>query len=218
MTADGKIASANRAVTHFGSPRDLRHLYELRATADAILCGARTVEQSHTTLGNGGESHRRRRLRNGLAEYPVRVVVSGSGTISPTAEIWAKRFSPIVVLTTKAASTRRAKHLRKLADHVWVSGTHEIDFSAAFSQLRTEFGVQRLLCEGGGAVNDALFRANLVDEIHLTICPLILGGRNAPTISDGVGVARLAEAARFELRSVRKHGNELFLVYRKRPT
>ena len=43
VTADGKIATANRAVHSFGSARDLEHLYELRATADAILCGARTV-------------------------------------------------------------------------------------------------------------------------------------------------------------------------------
>src|SRR5208282_6737629 len=54
MTADGKIATANRAVHSFGSPRDLEHLYELRATADAVMCGARTVEMSKTILGTGG--------------------------------------------------------------------------------------------------------------------------------------------------------------------
>ena len=64
MTADGKIATANRAAHSFGSAHDLAHLYELRATADAILCGARTVEISNATLGNGGEKHRRRRLKN----------------------------------------------------------------------------------------------------------------------------------------------------------
>jgi riboflavin biosynthesis pyrimidine reductase len=58
MTADGKIATANRAVHSFGSPRDLRHLYELRATADAVMCGARTVEISGSILGSGGEKFR----------------------------------------------------------------------------------------------------------------------------------------------------------------
>ena len=52
MTADGKIATANRAVHSFGSQRDLAHLYELRATADAVMCGARTVKISETILGN----------------------------------------------------------------------------------------------------------------------------------------------------------------------
>ena len=58
VSADGKIATANRAVHSFGSKKDLHHLYELRATADAIICGARTIEISEATLGNGGESFR----------------------------------------------------------------------------------------------------------------------------------------------------------------
>ncbi len=54
MTADGKIATANRAIHSFGSARDLAHLYGLRATADAVICGARTVEISRSILGTGG--------------------------------------------------------------------------------------------------------------------------------------------------------------------
>ena len=107
MTADGKIATANRAVHSFGSPRDLRHLYELRATADAVMCGARTVEISGATLGNGGEKFRRRRLKHGLAEFPLRVIVSGSGSLDPAARIFQKRFSPIILLTTAARSAKK---------------------------------------------------------------------------------------------------------------
>ena len=106
MTADGKIATANRAVTTFGSARDARHLYELRATADAILCGARTVEESGATLGNGGEVHRRARLRRGLSEYPLRVIASGSGSLSATAKIWENDFSPIIVLAGSQADRK----------------------------------------------------------------------------------------------------------------
>jgi riboflavin biosynthesis pyrimidine reductase len=59
MTADGKIATANRTVHSFGSAQDLAHLYELRATSDAVLCGARTVEVAETTLGPGVAKFRR---------------------------------------------------------------------------------------------------------------------------------------------------------------
>src|SRR5215469_16689275 len=92
VTADGKIATTNRAVHSFGSPRDLRHLYELRATADAVMCGARTVEISNATLGTGGETFRRLRLKNKLSEYPLRIIVSGSGSVNATAKIFQKRF------------------------------------------------------------------------------------------------------------------------------
>ena len=74
--------------------------------------------------------------------------------------------------------------------------------------------MQRLLCEGGGELNDALFRAGLVSELHLTICPMIFGGHSAPTIADGLGAGALARAARLELKSARRRGDEMFLVYR----
>src|SRR5436190_13559600 len=74
VTADGKIATANRAVSSFGSRRDREHLLELRATADAVMAGARTVDSAEINLGPGPARYRRRRLRRGLAEYNLRVV------------------------------------------------------------------------------------------------------------------------------------------------
>ncbi|HEY2329959.1 MAG TPA: dihydrofolate reductase family protein, partial [Verrucomicrobiae bacterium] len=199
MTADGKIATVNRAVHSFGSKKDLAHLYELRATADAVMCGARTVEFSQTILGNGGEKFRKRRLKRGLAEYNLRVIVTGSGSMDPAAEIFKKRFSPIVVLTTKRASAKKLARLRELADTVRICGETEINFRAALGWLRAKRGVKRLLCEGGGELNDALFRAGLVDEINLTVCPKVFGGRAGPTIADGAGFRTLAGET-FEIR------------------
>src|SRR5690606_2858221 len=65
MTADGKIASANRAIESFSSDRDQRHLLDLRATADAVLCGARTGNASGVTMGVGGPHFRRLRMARG---------------------------------------------------------------------------------------------------------------------------------------------------------
>ena len=213
MTADGKIATANRAVHSFGSKRDLEHLYELRATADAVMCSARTVEISQSILGTGGEKFRKLRLKNGLAEYNLRVIVSGSGSIDLAAEIFKKRFSPIIVLTTERASAEKLKLLRELADDVKVFGETEINFHAALIWLRTKWNVKRLLCEGGGELNDAMFRAGLVDEINLTICPKIFGGRGAPTIAERIGFSKLADAEKFELTSIKRKKSELFTVF-----
>jgi riboflavin-specific deaminase-like protein len=215
MTADGKIATANRAVSSFGSVRDHEHLLELRATADAVMAGAGTVGPAKINLGPGGAKFRRLRLKRGLAKYNLRVVVSGSGSINPRAEIFKKCFSPIIILTTGRASKTKLRQLQAIADEVKICGRREINFHAALRWLRAKWDVKRLLCEGGGELNDALFRAGLVDELHLTICPKIFGGSKAPSIADGEGFCRLAEAMSLQIKSFKRVGNEVFAVFRR---
>lgn len=217
MTADGKIATANRSVVSFGSKRDQQHLLELRSEADAVMAGAGTLATEPITLGPGGKKYREKRLRNGLAEYNLRVVVSGSASMPPEAEIFRHRFSPIVVLTRHNAPAAKVKELRRVADAVEAFGTDEIDFHAALKWLRREWKVRRLLCEGGGELNGALFAAGLVDELHVTVCPFVFGGAGAPTIADGRGVDALAQAKLFEFVKCRRVGNELFLTARRKP-
>lgn len=213
-TVDGKIATANRAVSSFGSRRDQRNLLELRSTADAVMAGARTVDLNRVTMGPGPERYRRRRIKRGLAEYNLRVIVSRSGSVNPRAEIFRHRFSPIIILTTRRASARVRKRFSGLADEVKICGEKEINFRQALRWLRRKWKVRRLLCEGGGELNDALFRAGLVNELHLTVCPKIFGGRDAPTIADGDGAGSLASATYLRLHSAKRHGAEMFFVFR----
>jgi 2,5-diamino-6-(ribosylamino)-4(3H)-pyrimidinone 5'-phosphate reductase len=214
MTADGKIAFADHRFTPFTSQRDQGHMMALRATADAVLCGARTVDLSPTTLGTGGAKYRRLRLRRGLREHHLRIIVSGSGSVSPDAEIFKHRESPIIILTTQRAKGWRLKKLRQLAD-VKICGRREINFTAALRWLQQKWNVRRLLCEGGGELHDALIGAGLVDELHLTLSPRIFGGRSAPTIADGAGFTTLASAFPLQLTGARRVGQELFLTFHR---
>ena len=212
-TADGKIATANRAVSSFASPHDFDHLLDLRATADAVMSGARTVAAANVTLSPGPKRFRQRRLKRGLAEYNLRIIVSGSGRIDPQAAVFRCHFSPIIILTSRLAGEQRLRRLRRMADGVKVCGKHKIDFLRAFQWLRSRWGIKRLLCEGGGELNDALFRAGLVNELHLTVCPKIFGGDDSPTVADGGGALRLADATKLRLKSTKRVADELFLVY-----
>jgi riboflavin-specific deaminase-like protein len=213
MTADGKIAFAGGDFTPFSSRRDREHMMELRATADAVMCGARTIETTGTILGNGGEKFRKLRLKHGLAEFPLRVIVSGSGSINPAAKIFKSRFSPIVILATGRISKANLKRLRVVADEIKICGKTEINMPATLRWLREKWKVRRLLCEGGGELHGALIRANLLDELHLTVCPKIFGGQSAPTIADSEGFIRLANAAQFKLNSINPVQDELFAVF-----
>ncbi len=213
LSADGKIATSNRVVHTFGSPRDLAHLYALRATADAVLCGARTVDTGDVHLGPGPACYRRQRLAHGLAECNLRIVASGSGSVRLDAPFFTRRFSPILILTTERPGRRRLIELERAADVVALCGRTKLDLAAALRWLQTDWHVNRLVCEGGGQLNAALFAANLVDEIQLTLCPFVFGGRHAPTLADGLGVPRLAQARSFQLRAIRRVRNEAYCVY-----
>jgi 2,5-diamino-6-(ribosylamino)-4(3H)-pyrimidinone 5'-phosphate reductase len=215
-TVDGKLAPHTRHFIPFSSPRDQRLLFELRARADAVMSGARTVDLGPVDLGPGADRYRRLRLRHGLSEFNLRVVVSGSASLNPEAEIFRHRFSPVIILTTGRADPKRLDRLRQVADEVKICGEVSLDFREALSWLRDKWGVRRLLCEGGGEVNAGLFRQNLVNELYLTISPLVFGGRNAPTLADGEGIDETNQAARLRLKSMRRVGDELFLVYRVR--
>lgn len=213
MTADGKIANT-RLISHSSrSTYDQHRLLFLRSHADAVIVGARTAEATGITLGPGPDKYRRARIARGLREFNVRVIVSGSGSINPKAEVFQHHFSPIIVLTTDRIRRHNLKRLQSTATVVHVCGHKKIDFHEAFRWLRQEWGVVHLLCEGGGQLNNALFRSNHVRELFLTICPFVFGGRNTPTIADGMDIHKLQDSVSLELKSIRKRKNELFTVY-----
>lgn len=206
MTADGKIATANRKTSAFGSRADHANLLTLRDKADAILTGAGTLNaQPDVTLGPGPRSKK---------NPPLRVIASGGGNVNPRHKIFRTQGAPVIVLATERISRARLQKLETAADVVKICGASSIDFARALDFLQNEWGVKRLLCEGGGDLNDSLLRAGVVDEVNLTICPLILGGREAPTIAGGIGFERLADACQFKLKSKKQVKNEIFLVYR----
>jgi riboflavin-specific deaminase-like protein len=215
-TVDGKLAPHTRRFIPFSSRCDQELLFELRSRADAVMSGARTVDLGLVDLGPGPKRFRQIRKRRGLPEFNLRVVVTGSATLNPEAEIFRHRFSPIIILTTERAEPARVERLRQVADEVKICGKTEVDFVAALRWLREKWNVRRLLCEGGGEVNAGLFRNGVVDEIHLTLSPLVFGGRDAPTMVDGEGIEDVNDATRLQLKSLRRVGSELFLVYRVR--
>ncbi len=214
MSADAKIATANRMVASFGSARDQIHLLELRATADAVMCGSRTANTPGVTLGPGGDRFQRLRLRRGLDEFNLRVVVSGKARLNPKADVFSESRSPLIVLVTQRAPASRVRRLQEAGAVIGQYGEDEVDLPAALTWLARDWGVRRMVCEGGGELNDAMFRAGRIDEVHVTVCPLLFGGRLAPTICEGHGFPNLPAATRMEFTQLERVGDELFATLR----
>lgn len=217
ISSDGKTAPAAEPFTPFGGKRDEAKLYTLRAGADAILCGAGTLNSGDVALDTGGARFERLRRRHGLAPHAARVLVSGRGGLDPDAKVFQHQAGPILIWVGKTCPQERIAAYESKGAQVEVHGETEVDFPSALRRLKTVHGVQRLVCEGGGRLNNTLFNLGLVDELHLTLCPLILAGAMAPTISDGPGPDVLAQVQRMTLVSQRKRGGAVFLVCRPTP-
>jgi len=212
MTIDGKVSTYARTPTTFPSKADKWHLLELRAEADAIMVGAHTARTDHMTMGIPDAGLRRQRVRRGLAEYPLRVIVTGHFSVEKHWEVFQHRFSPILIFTSTTAPARKRRAFAPLAT-IYECGRREVDLRKVLRILRREWKVKRLLCEGGPTLNWSLFQAGMVDEINVTLCPKVFGGATAPTMVDGHGFLP-EEAPVAELVSLKRVGDELFLVYR----
>lgn len=212
MTADGKITSAAREYPEFTSEQDRRNMDRLRAEADAVLVGAGTLRADDPPMRVRDPGMQAYRLSLGRPLELTNVVVTASAELSPDAEFFVRGSRETrIVVTVENAPEDRVSRLEDRAT-VWRVGRDRVDLRALLDRLADERNVRRLLLEGGGEINWQFVRLDLVDELHVTVAPSLLGGRDAPTPLEGDGFA-MAEQRRLRLADVRREGDELYCRY-----
>ncbi|PZM17189.1 dihydrofolate reductase family protein [Rhizobium tubonense] len=91
---------------------------------------------------------------------------------------------PLVMILTEEVSDDHLAELRRDGISYIFAGRSEIDLSLALEILAEDFGIERLLLEGGGGINGTFLTAGLVDEISLLLLPIADGIGNTPTTFD----------------------------------
>lgn len=214
MTADGKISTKNLTPSQFTSPADKARLGEIRARHDAILAGRGTVSADTMSMRISSKKLRADRVQRGLPPEPLRVVISNAGKIDPLWKIFQHTGSPIVILSTTRMPQKLRATLAPLCDlHLYESAC--VPLSAALSMLRAEYGVKSLVCEGGGALLRSLAAAGFLDEIHLTLAPVLFGGAAAPTLT-GLPGDFLPRPLEFRLVEINPLGDECLLHFKRK--
>ncbi len=212
MSVDGKVSTVSREPVTFTSREDKQHLMRIRARCDALVVAAITAKD-YETMGIANPKLRAQRLKRKQTKHPLRVIVSGRLPLPENLPVFNSPISPLLIICTSKASATRRKRFAKYG-RVIVCGREEVSIPRLVTLLAKEYCVKTLLCEGGPTLNDAFFRARLVDELFVTICPHLVGGRDAPTLVDGKGVSRLRDAPKGKLISCRQGTEEWFLHYR----
>jgi riboflavin biosynthesis pyrimidine reductase len=176
------VASVDGAVSVDGlsaglsSPADKRVFKLLRGWCDGLVVAAGTVLAEDYGPVTLDADRRARRVEAGLAPIPTLVVVSGSLSIGPGHASLAKAPVRPIVITSPDAPEDRRRALAEVADVlVFGSPGGGVDLAAARAALH-ERGLGQLLCEGGPRLFAGLTAADCVDEVCLTVSPLLAGG------------------------------------------
>lgn len=152
---------------------DKRVFALLRGLCDALLVGAGTLRHEGYRAVRLDAARRAWRRAHGLAEYPTLVVVSGALELNPAQAAFADAPVRPVVLTHSRAPADLRTQLAPVADVITV-GDEAVDLSAGLARLR-ERGLRHVLCEGGPHLFGSLLAEDLVDDLCLTVSPLLAG-------------------------------------------
>ena len=159
----------------------------LRRHADAVMVGAGTLRHEGYRAVRMREDVRRWRAAQGLNENPTLVVVSASLDLDPASPTFAEAPVRPVVLTHAGTDDAKRAALGETADVV-VCGESVVDLGHGLDELRKR-GLDQVLCEGGPHLFGALLAADLVDELCLTVSPLLAGPGSGRIIEGAVGPA-----------------------------
>jgi 5-amino-6-(5-phosphoribosylamino)uracil reductase len=210
VSADGKLAPSSRRRVRLGSARDLARMDRIRASCDAILIGAGTLRSEDPPLQVRSPALVRARRREGRDRLLTNVVLSRGLDLPYASRFFRDAAVPRIIAAPATAPRRK---VLRAGDHgeVLLAGTAGVDPRRLLSLLARR-GIRRLVVEGGGQIYGLFLRAGLVDEIHLTVCPMLIGGGTAPTLFDGEGFdGPPFPALRLDL--CRREGDEVYLRY-----
>jgi 5-amino-6-(5-phosphoribosylamino)uracil reductase len=207
LSLDGHLAPADGPPVAIGSQTDRRYMSVLRARADAVLVGGSTFRAWPVPL-----VPRARALANLRAEGffdvehpPIEgrtwwnVVVSRTLDVPKSGRFYEDpRVKPLFFSPSSAPMPAEVER-------------GEVDVPRLLERLAAR-GVETLLVEGGGGLLRAFFEADVVDEMYVTVCPMVLGG---PTAMVGGRGFRFEEARRMTLVHANAFGDEIYCRWRR---
>ncbi len=189
LSLDGRIATRSGDSRWISSPASRKYGHYLRSLADAVLVGAKTVIRDDPLLT----------VRKGYRHPGLkRVILEGRTRIPLSSRLLAGGpRGEVILATARPLPPARARKLagRGITCLELPSRSGRVNLKSLFRRL-AERGLMRLLIEGGGETAASALEAGLVDEVHLFIAPLLIGGRSARPALGGRGADLVREARR----------------------
>jgi 2,5-diamino-6-(ribosylamino)-4(3H)-pyrimidinone 5'-phosphate reductase len=203
ISADGKTALSNRRQLHISCEEDIKRVYMLRNECDAVLVGIGTVISDDPKL-----TVKEKYVKN--PHQPIRIVLDTNCKTPDDAQV-VNNVAKTLIFTSK-------KHGKKYGDNVEIieSKTDENGFIdlQILLELLYKCGIKKLLVEGGGTVIWEFLRQKLIDDLYVYTGPVIVGGKNTPTMADGKGIDDIKNLLSLEIVKTSRLGSGLLIHYK----
>lgn len=211
MSADGKLSTKERKQVKISGKLDFERVDELRANTDAIMVGIGTVLADDPSLTVKSPERKAARKTSGKSENPVRIIVDSAARTPLDADIFKKGEGLRIIAVSNSAPEEKIKSLEEKA-LVIKTGNLKVDLAELATKLKG-MGINTLMVEGGATLNWGMLSSGLVDEIYTFVGNLIIGGKTAPTFTDGEGFTE-AELLGLELLSAEKIEEGILLKWK----
>ncbi len=204
MSADGKIATHTGASKWITSKEARKHVHQLRHQYKAIMVGINTVLSDDPLLTC--------RILDGC--NPIRIVCDTNCRIPLQSRILQTANKVPTYIAYHSITKDKKKAIEK-------SGARLLEIPLQDKHLNLtilikklgELGIDSILVEGGGCLNESLLKTGLVNALKVYLAPKIIGGSKSKTPVEGLGVDTLDEAYQFTLTDISTLGNDILLEY-----
>lgn len=208
MSIDGKISTKNND-SSISSKMDFVRVHKLRSSVDGIVIGISTVLKDNPMLNV-------RYFTNGT-KNPTRIIIDSNARIPLDSRIIksSKKIQTIIAVTHNASS-KKVKEIENKGARVLVTGNGKVSIRKLFQKLE-RMGLRKILVEGGGEINWSVIKLGIINELIVTISPLVIGGRDAKTLVEGEGFANISDGIKLKLsNTIIQNNNEIVLFYKLR--
>ncbi|WP_337018116.1 bifunctional diaminohydroxyphosphoribosylaminopyrimidine deaminase/5-amino-6-(5-phosphoribosylamino)uracil reductase RibD [Oceanobacillus massiliensis] len=202
ITLDGKVASHTFHSKWITSEEARYDVHQLRSEHMAILTGINTVIKDNPALTA--------RIPNG--RNPIRIVMDSSLRIPLDAQVITDNKAETIIFTSQNYDKTKRKSLEKLHINVVETSGQQHTNPIEVADYLGERGISSVLIEGGGNINASFIENKLVDKIVLYIAPRLIGGKDAPTFLEGIGIDQMSDAIELETTDIHRIGSDFKFV------
>ena len=205
MTLDGKIATKTRD-SEISSLEDWDRVYRLRSEVDALMIGINTLLTDDPKIS----------LKYPRKKPLIKVVVDSLARTPENAKILQNKDGSIIVIAvTENAPKDKVEKLRKAGAEIIFAGSgKKVDLKHLLRSL-WNMGVRSVMVEGGGTLNWSLISEGLVDEVRVSIAPIIVGGKDSLTLVEGEGYDKVKDGFKLKLTNIEVVGGDVVLTYKR---